>query len=136
MRKHVFVLAFAFVALASPRASAEDSSASYAPQIAAMDGSAVLLGALFQNPIAFAGAYALGAPIIHWAHRNAAEGFESLALRIVVPVVGAFALRAAAHDDDAAAWGAVGGALFVTTFDMAVLARAPQRTFVNIAGTF
>jgi hypothetical protein len=101
-----------------------------------MDGSAVLLGALFQNPIAFAGAYALGAPIIHWAHRNAVEGFESLALRIVVPVVGAFALRAAAHDDDAAAWGAVGGALFVTTFDMAVLARAPQRTFVNIAGTF
>ena len=136
MRKHVFVVSFVMAALWTSRASADDSKSSYAPQIAAMDGGAILFGALFQSPIAFAGAYAIGAPIVHWAHGNAAEGFESLALRIVVPVVGAFAMRAAAHDDDAAAWGAASGLLFASTFDMAVLARSPQRTFVNLAGTF
>jgi hypothetical protein len=137
MRKRLLATFALSIAMLSEReAAAEDKG--YAGQVIAMDAGMLLGGALTQEPgLAIAG-FALGSPILHFAHRRPLEGFMSLALRIVAPVVLGFATRAAdGHgDDDAAAVGVVCGALIATTLDAAILARAPQPSITVIGGRF
>jgi len=43
-----------------------------------------------------AGVYALGAPVVHWAHGNTGTGFASLGLRLALPLAGGALGRASA----------------------------------------
>lgn len=56
-------------------------------------GTQTLIADAVSAPLVFVGVgvvtYALGPPIIHWAHGNAGTGFGSLALRVVMPLAGA-----------------------------------------------
>ena len=76
------------------------------------------------------GVYALGAPVVHWAHGNTGRGFGSLGLRLLLPVGGALLALVATsgqpcgHDcglGDAAV-GAVVGMAAASAIDASALA--------------
>ncbi len=66
-----------------------------------VDGGSVVLGVALRSPAAFAASYALGGPIVHWAHGHVGKGFASLGLRVGLPFVAGligFAIDASSHN--------------------------------------
>lgn len=128
MRKHLPVVAAALSSFVASPALADGPAATTRSswsglQTLALDGGAILAAVVIDDPAGLLACYAIGPPIVHWAHGNVLNGFASLALRITAPTVGGFSARAAAGDDEAAAAGAVAGALFAAVLDAALLAR-------------
>jgi hypothetical protein len=145
MKLHAF--AFVFVTSIASTAGAEpmERKGHYALQTLAVDGGSLLTAAVSQEPgVLFAG-FLLGPPIVHLAHANPLHAGTSLVLRIVAPLVFAFAARAADGDGDESAmiWGAVGGGILASTIDAVLLARdpvqpqpPPQAAVLRFGGTF
>ncbi len=65
----------------------------YGWQTLIADGGTLAATYVTGSPIVFLGGYALGAPIVHWAHGNVAAGFGSLGVRVVAPIVTTFVVR-------------------------------------------
>lgn len=117
--------------LGAPEAVTE--SRWYGWQTLIVDGSAIVVGVASQQPIVFLAGYALGGPIVHWAHGNVGTGFVSLGLRVLVPVATTFvgySIDAASCKPDAwfcglggAALGALVGYVGAVTVDSVALAR-------------
>jgi hypothetical protein len=92
--------------------------------------------------VAGLGTYALGGPIIHFAHRQPGRGFTSLGLRVGLPGAGiligvGLAASCAGESGETAGWCvvgavifggvvAVGGALTAMIIDDSILGRAPK----------
>jgi hypothetical protein len=134
----------ALLAIASP-ARAEEAAQTkttwYGWQTLIADGGAVAATLVTGNAVVFAGGITLGAPIVHWAHGNVLNGFASLGVRVGAPVLTTFAAAlllngsetSSGHENvEALSIGVLGGCLFASLFDAAVLARdtktvAPER---------
>jgi hypothetical protein len=130
----------------------------YGWQILAVDGGgqtlAVLLGVTLGNQDGGAiglgtglATYALGGPIVHFAHGNVGKGFGSLALRVGLPPASAFTGAAIERSNcssemfcglTGAALGLVVGTVSAIVLDTAVLAykRVPPETTAKRSSGF
>ena len=138
-----------------PAAAGSNATRWYGWQTLAVDGALLTIGLLPLRPsdssanTAFAlgwyGGYALGAPIVHWAHGHVGKGFGSLGMRLGGPLAGALlgvgvALATGASfgvkdssgnqlyvgtGDRIAEGGVILGMLAPVIIDAAVLAREP-----------
>lgn len=88
------------------------------------------------------GGYLLGGPIVHWTQGNVATGFGSLALRVGLPIAGAylFAAPCAASSCGSdvfgyAFFGLIAGALGAVSIDAAALAHTTTTARTTVALT-
>jgi hypothetical protein len=139
LRAFFLVMTVASTAAAEPM----ERKGHYALQTLAVDGGTLLTAAASQEPGVLIVGCVLGPPIVHLAHGNTMNAGMSLALRIVAPLVFAFAARAAdgQHDESAMIWGALGGGILASTIDAVVLAREPvapppRAAVLEFGGTF
>jgi hypothetical protein len=137
MKTWLAALSFAAVSLAASPSFAEDEPTPtktkwYGWQTLIADGGTVAATYVTGNPFVFLGGYTLGAPIVHWAHGNVLNGFASLGVRIVAPIIAGFVAgsldRGGVPDgrvnERAIGVGLLGGGLFASMFDAVVLARS------------
>jgi hypothetical protein len=136
--KKTSLLAFALVVFASSPCSAEEPKPKttwYGWQTLLVDGGTVAATLATQEPLVYLGGMTLGSPIVHWAHGNVLQGFASLGVRVIAPIViasAAFALESGPPTDGresqrALGVGLLGGGLFASVLDSVVLAREPRR---------
>jgi hypothetical protein len=133
------LLTFTALSFVAPPCHAEETKSEtknkttwYGWQTLLVDGGTVATTVATGQPLVFVGGMTFGAPIVHWAHGNVLQGFASLGLRVIAPIVvgsAAFALDGGPSDgrqgERAFAVGLLGGGLFASLFDAIVLARSP-----------